>query len=491
MINTVFKSRTWEALLPLVCFSLYAFFATYLNPSQAPDEFHRLLVPAYIYKYGTLPLGNDPLIIGSVYGTSYGFAPYGPSLISAIAMRIASLFGADSVGLIIAARLVSCISGALMVFVCIRIGRRLFRNDATAVFLGFLVGFLPQLAFLSSYLNNDVASACACAIVILSWVRGIQDGWSARTCLLLGFGLGGCALTYYFGYGFILCSIPVFFISHRRHTKTKPEAWSARHMWGMAGLIFLVAMVVGGWFFVRNAILYNGDIFGMSTSNALSQTLAVEEYKPSNRVTLRSTGVSPIEMLLNTSWWKSSFKSFFGLFGYMAHQLPSKLYACYTLVLVAAVIGIAGFRWVRLDNERTVALIAMIACMIIPMMISLYYSWAIDYQAQGRYLFSALAPLMIFAANGVEATGGFIYRCISRVAGSRHTATSPHATARHARTAISVVASRKSSVSTALILICVVCYIVLFVLSMTTTMIPSCLYGVTVPDAVTPLLASA
>ena len=41
-------------------------------------------------------------------------------------------------------------------------------------------------------------------------------------------------------------------------------------------------------------------------------------------------------------------------------------------------------------------------CIIIPFLLSVQYSYAIDFQAQGRYIMSALPALMYMVANGYE-----------------------------------------------------------------------------------------
>ena len=68
-------------------------------------------------------------------------------------------------------------------------------------------------------------------------------------------------------------------------------------MFSLGFLIVAVAAVCAGWWFVRNGILYHGDILGMHTSSEYAQMYAREDLKPSNRITPQSMGMSIWDML--------------------------------------------------------------------------------------------------------------------------------------------------------------------------------------------------
>lgn len=44
----------------------------------------------------------------------------------------------------------------------------------------------------------------------------------------------------------------------------------------------------------------------------------------------------------------------------------------------------------------------MILCIIIPILLTVYYAYFNDYQAQGRYMMPMIIPLMYFVAKGIE-----------------------------------------------------------------------------------------
>ena len=46
-------------------------------------------------------------------------------------------------------------------------------------------------------------------------------------------------------------------------------------------LILGIAFLVGGWFFIRNAVIHDGDILGRETIAEQGELYAEDEYKPS------------------------------------------------------------------------------------------------------------------------------------------------------------------------------------------------------------------
>lgn len=402
-LNSVFESRVVDVALPVICTLVYLSFALSLSAYETPDEPLREALSLFILQNGTLPLGPEPSIVNPIWGFSYAYTAYGPSLVAVPFLAIASLFTHDLVVLTIVVRLVNVLCGGICVWVSLRIGRRLFDSSVYAVLLAVFVGFTPQFAFMSSYLNNDVPSALACAVIILAWVRGLQDGWDVKTCALLGLGIGLCAITYYFGFGFIVLSIVVYGVSaFRAHAR---EQASAKRLLALALLVFAVAMLVGGWYYVRNAFIYQGDIFGFGPRNELAEACAQVGFKPSDHVTPRNLGWSVGQMLFEPwgeiIWWKWTFYSFFGLFGYMKHMLPNAMYGAYGVVVLLAILGVAGSKTIAVRGRLLLPL-ALVASVLFAVAFAVYYSWSADYEPQGRYLYSAFVPVMIFAVCGVR-----------------------------------------------------------------------------------------
>lgn len=402
--------RAAEVVLLVACFALYAWWACNLPQTMAPDEQMRYLVPTFIYENGCLPLGDDPAIRSELWGTSYGFSVYGSSLLAALFMSVAGLFGATGQSLLIAARFTSVLFSVGSVFLCLRIGARLFPRVVTAKFmLALFVGLLPQFVFISSYFNSDAMEVFCVALVVYCWLRGGQSHWRWGDCVFLGFALGLTALSYYYAYGAILASIFVYYVGmHVARKKDGAKADSAVVSYVCKPLlVFLVAFAIAGWFFVRNALLYNGDFIGMSTSSATSELYGLDYLKPSSHLMPRIEGFTVIDMLVsdynNMNWAVMTAKSFVGIFGYMNIMLGMTTYKVYFAILgigVIAALLCLVFKMRGFSSQQKTFVIGLIALIIIPCVLSIYYSWASDYQPQGRYLFAALVPIMIAIVAG-------------------------------------------------------------------------------------------
>ena len=73
-------------------FVFCAYWAHLLPLDAGPDEKMRYDIPMYIYEHGRLPHGGDPSIRNPIWGTSYAFLPILSYIISALFMKIMSIF---------------------------------------------------------------------------------------------------------------------------------------------------------------------------------------------------------------------------------------------------------------------------------------------------------------------------------------------------------------------------------------------------------------
>ncbi len=409
------RVRFWaDLILPVICLAICLWWASCLPVGQAPDEAMRTPIPFYVLDHGTLPLGSDPEIRNEIWGSSYGYTPYGTSLFSILFGWAARLLGAGQEGMVFAFRIPSCLFVAATVLVCEKIGHRVFSSSVAAYGLALFVGFLPQVTFLGSYLNQDSMTIFATALVLYCWLVGIERRWDLVSSASLGAALGVCALSYYFAYGYILLSIVVYVASGARMARegrSEPRALALHAL-----LVFAVAMAVGGWFFVRNFIIYDGDLFGRTASSALAEQYAQPGFKPSEHWTPQVGGTGVIEMVLG-DWLVTTAKSFVGVFAYMNEYLSDKLYVAYGLVLLACLLPSPLYlaRGERFEGKALV-IASLLVCALIVVGLDVYYSWAVDYQPQGRYLMGALVPLMLLAGAGLDALASGLYREGGRLA---------------------------------------------------------------------------
>ena len=290
----------------LICIFCYYLTWTISQPfNSCPDEGMKWDICKYIYENNKLPHGEDEAIRNPIWGISYGFQPILTYMIGAVFMKIISIFTTHQFALVMAARLVSIISMTLVIYFTIKISQKFFKGIYKYLFIVF-IAFQPITAFLASYINNDSTALLATTVIIYLWILGLESNWKNKHCVLLGIAIGFCTLTYYNAYGYILCSIILCLISViLNKMKTKQIIQKVL-------IVAIMAFLVAGWWFIRNAIIYNGDFLGINAQNECGDKYASEEYKPSTRLTVQRKNESIINMLTKDKWINVTLKSFVG-----------------------------------------------------------------------------------------------------------------------------------------------------------------------------------
>ena len=394
----------------VVVFALLLVWAGIQPFNASPDEYMRLDVINYVFNHGALPHGGDAAIRNDLWGISYAFQPYLSGILSALFMKVTSIFTTNDGALLMAARMVNVFFGVGTTFITMRIGKRLFKDEAKWLFTA-LVALLPGAFFLFTYVNNDGIAIFSTALMILMWARSMQDGWSLKTCMGLAIGVSVCALAYYNAYGVILCSI-IFFVATVLTCREKK--FDGNFLVKRGAIITGIVLVLVLWWFIRSYIIYDGDFLGLNTSSIYAQQYAVDELKPSNRQTMQSMGNSIVDMFFYVhpgwinNWLITVMTSFIGTFGYMSVYMPWTLTKLYMVFLGVGVVGVLfglkkGFFDMRgsiQNRKENIFRWCMALAIIIPVALLIYYSYASDLQAQGRYIMSALIPLMYFVAWG-------------------------------------------------------------------------------------------
>ena len=170
----------------------------------------------------------------------------------------------------------------------------------------------------------------------------------------------------------------------------------------VALLVFIFSLLAG-WYFVRNYVIYNGDILGMKASNACAELNAPDAFKPSLHETMKLQEKPFASILLRKSWYDSSIKSFICTFGYMTIRAPKIVYLFYVaFFIVGCAFWILSVFCRSFELKYKFFYSMCFLCMILPLLLSIYHSYAIDYQPPGRYLMSGLLPLALFVSSGYE-----------------------------------------------------------------------------------------
>lgn len=427
------KEKIYEAVFLVFVFTFLFIWAMKAPLNASPDEGMRFEISKYIVKHGELPDGRDPEIRNPNWGISYAFNPYTSCVLAAGFAKTVTLFTDNFEIYYKSMRMVNVIFGTLLAFLALRIGKRLFEKEK-AWFFAVLVTFLPGAAFLHTYLNMDSLALLATAWIFYCWVRAVQEGWHRNVCIQLALAMSLCVLSYYNAYGFLLCSALLF---AGMTLKCGKQQWNYQEMLKKGFLMLGIVFLLTGWWFIHNAILYDGDILGMATSSKYAEMYAIEELKPSNRETPQALGMTLVQMMFwipgnwHYNWLGTVAASFVGTFGFMDIFMPENWTKAYILFFGVGALGnlfclrkyfnlstqkieekrirdeqgtmiIRQYRQEKIWNSMNLMRLCLIGAIVIPTVLLTYYAYTSDFQAQGRYVMPALLPLMYFITLGYE-----------------------------------------------------------------------------------------
>lgn len=385
--------------------------------NEAPDEAMRYQIAKYVYQHMSLPRGDNPEILNPIWGISYAFTPINSYIFSGILMKIVSVFGVQPEHLYYYARLISVAFSMGTALFCYKIGKKLFTGIYVWLFV-ILVTLLPEFIFISGYVNCDAIAVFSVAWIVYALLCGKEKQWDTKSCLFLGVGLGCCALSYYNAYGMIIFAVVycVWSVCMDKTIDNKVQFLLQKTAW-----VALAAIIVAGWWFVRNGILYDGDILGLSASSNCAELNALEEYRPSNRSTPYKLGYSLEYVLFDMEWIELSMLSFVAAFGYMQYFIDEIYCDWYFYIigfglvfkLIDCIFKI--FSRKKTSSESSVRLkqwtegtsfwICMFLTCITTIGISLYYAYFNDFQAQGRYSIPMLVPMSLIITGGFQFIG--------------------------------------------------------------------------------------
>ena len=228
------------------------------------------------------------------------------------------------------ARLVSLAFGALTALAAWGLAREVFPDSnliplATAA----LVALTPQFIFVSSVTSNDSSAAALSTATLWAiarmWRLGITTRRAALTGLLVGLASLTKTSTILLG---VFAVAAILIPSQGLKALSKQAVLNPRLR--DAGVLAIVALAVGGWWYGRNAILY-GDPLGLSVH------LDTPWARPAP---IPLTAVLPDLPLV--------YRSFWGAFGWGNVEMSPIIYYALAGVLIASSVGwAAGWPKVR------------------------------------------------------------------------------------------------------------------------------------------------
>lgn len=249
-----------------------------------------------------------------------------------------------------------------------------------------LLAFTPQFVFISAAASNDNAVNAAAALTLWQVVALVvhPPAATARRARLvwLGVTLGLAALSKLSALGLLgVAGLGLLYLVWRART------W--RLLLETALWTGLPVLVVAGWWYTRNWLLY-GDPLAW---NLWEANILLRVQRADWATILGESG--------------SLFRSYWGLFGWLNVAYPAWVYDGFVALTLILAVGVAwqgarGLRAARRLDERDVAGVLLLVWLAV-----LTVSWlrfmVVAPAAQGRYFFPAAPTLIWLAALGLPA----------------------------------------------------------------------------------------
>ncbi|MCR4651063.1 MAG: glycosyltransferase family 39 protein [Lachnospiraceae bacterium] len=392
-------------LLLLVALACMMAFVLVQPLGDGPDEIDRYKVVQYIYNHGTLPVGDDSEVLLEGYGGSYAFQPILTYIIQGYLLRALRVFDLSELTMLVIARLVCVATGLTAVVYTWLIGRQLFEDKRVAYLFTVAVTMLPQNLFVHTYVNTDSMGLLSVAIVIYATIRGIKTMYDIPSVVNLILGISICALSYYNCYGVVLAAAITMIVYYCREGRR-----GIVELVSKAGIIIFGVMILAGWWFIRNGILYDGDILALKARQLCAAETALPEYNPLTRDTYYRLGIPLTTMIWGTDYYTLCWKSFIAMFGPMRIPTSHYIYMTYKYLCIVALAGLIIPRK-KLEmpenreisqGDRSVITIMMLVSGLIPVVLALYYSYTWEFQPQGRYYLPMVIPFMLLMTLGMR-----------------------------------------------------------------------------------------
>ncbi len=282
-------------------------------------------------------------------------------------------------GSLLALRLASLAIGALAIIAVYLVGRLVFPAEPeVALAAAGIAGTLPQHVAVLASVNND-ALAGAVAAALVAWGLAGLTGKPSRTWAAVGGLLAGIGLlTKTTVYPLVGMAAGLALTIGRR--SKEPGARQA------FVLVVGLALVLGGWWFVRNAAVYGGlDILGLGRHD---------------QVVVGQPRTGPLSARLVVDGGLTTFRSFWLQLGWMGVPAEDWVYGLLAGIslLAGSGLGFILLELIRSRPGRAATLWLGLAAMLVVGQFAWYNLQF--YQPQGRYLFPAMAVWAVGLAAG-------------------------------------------------------------------------------------------
>ena len=401
-------NHTWSDLAALTCLCLFTRLPwLFMVPMvEAPDEFSHYWVVKFIGEHARLPTRVDVFSGGpsAVYGPlpQIGYIPH------VLLSKLLPFWD-----LTITARLGGLVMGWVLIVAAYFIARELYGDRRwIAMCLPAIILLHPQMVLLHAYINCDSTAVAASALIFLLVIRMIKNGLSLRGCSIVGLLAGLIALSKYASLAVVMAA----------GFGILAAGWlngaSLSLIVAACGITLSVFALSCSWWFAREMHEYPGDLLG---TQAMRHIWAFYAHRP------QTFKISVWQIIKSLSWWRMTYFSYWGMFGYMTRYLWRPFYFIYLAYQLLAIAG--GALRIRAANKFAVQSMAKVHLqnkedlteeetdLLTPKYVSIYLIFLLSILvtlaamiwssslnlggAQGRYLFGCEVPIVALTMSGL------------------------------------------------------------------------------------------
>jgi len=284
-------------------------------------------------------------------------------------------------------RLLSLLLGALSIVISYLAIRAAFPDEKELpIAVAGFVALLPMHVMLSSSVSSDPLAEVVFGLALLVMAGMLVNGPNWKRTVGLGFVFGIGLLTKTTCVLLFPVAVLAYLLAWQRGMP------AARSVAGHLGAAIGISLAIGGWWLVRNQLLY-GDPFAMSQFQKAFQHTATPEY-------WLSKGWSWGFYFSLVGVW--TFASFWGVFGHMKVFMPT--WAYYGLAVISLAVGIGSLRGIARARAKSAANrdLLLVYGVTLALVLLAFIKFNLSFfQAQGRYLYPALIPISVLWAAGI------------------------------------------------------------------------------------------
>ncbi len=355
---------------------------------DAPDEAAHLTV-VRVVSTGRMPTRAAPALSGHESAPSYEW--HQPPLYYLLAARFLAL-GEKGV------RTVSILIGLACILTIYRAVRVLFPEwPEVATIAAGIAALIPGHGAITSVVNNDGLLELGFSGYLLLWFTSLVAGLTLKRSIFLGAVLGAALLTKLTAILLIPFTALALLLLYRNG-----ESKSA--VWRSLLVIATVAMLVSGWWFIRNGLIYH-------------EWLPLSAFRQSFEGTVKSSDIISGTAGLRVDGWPGyaclvalwTFQSFFAVYSTargaqwgVPSFLPIQLSV---LAGVSAIASVAGPLLLSRTGKMVISRsqthgLWMLAALLGLVGASFAVFTSRYFQAQGRYFYPAMLPITLLWALG-------------------------------------------------------------------------------------------